>query len=98
MIQVNASLPVSDLELWRNEEEHMWASFEFHKPTYNGEMIDLEAKITELRHKAISVEVRAYRTKRLEKNPERDYVAIGSFVFVTRKGETYINHGLSFDD
>lgn len=53
----------------------------FHKPCYAGDLIFLQAEVVELRHKAIKVEVRAYREKRGK--PERDYVAFASFVFVS---------------
>ena len=68
----------------------------FHVPTELGDIIFLYAEVKELRHKAIRVEVRAYREKRCR--PERDFVAVAEFVFVSRKGGKYHPHGLTMPE
>lgn len=64
----------------------------FHAAAESGDLVFLEAEITELRHKAVVVEVKAYREKRT--HPGRDFVAQAKFVFVTRKDGKYHPHGL----
>lgn len=57
-----------------------------------GDLIFLEAKITELRNKAVKVKVEAYREKRAES--WRDHIAEAEFVFVTKKDGEFRSHGL----
>lgn len=69
------------------------ADVTFHAPTEVGDIIFLQAKVVELRWKAIVIEVKAYRSKR--NSPERDFVAEVRFVFISRKDGQYCNHGLT---
>jgi acyl-CoA hydrolase len=64
----------------------------FHKPSHCGDLIFLEAKIIELRKKAIVVKMRVYKEER--ESADRTLVATGKFVFVSMRGESYINHCL----
>jgi acyl-CoA hydrolase len=73
------------------------ANFEFHKPSFQGDTIFINCEITELRYKAVKVEVKAYRTPRVGKFPKREHVATAEFVFVTRIGDKYAFHGLQLD-
>lgn len=68
----------------------------FHAAAECGDLVFLESDITELRHKAVVVEVKAYREKRGKAG--RDYVAQAKFVFVTRKDGQYHPHGLSLPE
>ncbi|MGC8073972.1 hotdog domain-containing protein, partial [Salmonella enterica] len=68
----------------------------FHAAAECGDLVFLESDITELRHKAVVVEVKAYREKRGKAG--RDYVAQTKFVFVTRKDGQYHPHGLSLPE
>ena len=72
------------------------AEFTFHGPSYAGDVIYMEAEVVELRHKAIKVKVESYREPRDE--DKRYHVATSTFVFVTRKGDKYINHNLTMED
>ena len=54
-----------------------------------------------MRHRTISVKVKAYREPDLtdkKENKERIHVASANFVFVTMKNEKYVNHGLSLEN
>ena len=64
----------------------------FHKPSHCGDIIFLEATVTELRHKAIVVEVRVEKEER--RSDERTLIATGKFVFVAMNGDAYVNHNL----
>jgi acyl-CoA hydrolase len=64
----------------------------FHKPSHCGDLIFLEAKIIELRKKAIVVKMRVYKEERA--SVDRTLVATGKFVFVSMRGQNYINHCL----
>lgn len=64
----------------------------FHAAAENGDLVFLEAEVTELRTKAVVVSVKAYREKRA--NAGRDFVADAKFVFVTKKEGQYFPHGL----
>lgn len=55
------------------------ADFEFFKPAYVGDLIELEAEIKSVGTKSLSVEVLAWRNKRRK----RDKVAIGKFIFIS---------------
>jgi len=68
------------------------ADVTFHKPSYLGEIIYLNAKVVELRQKAIKIHVRVEREQRLEKG--RDFIAEADFVFVSMKDGEYFKHGL----
>ena len=68
----------------------------FHAAAEMGDIIFLEAEVIELRHKAISVVVKAYREKRAK--PGRDFVAEAKFVFVSKKDGTYQPHGLAMPE
>jgi acyl-CoA thioesterase YciA len=73
----------------------------FHKPTYVGDLIFVEAEITSLGKKSVVVEVQAFR----EREGERELAADAKFVFVSishvedvgSKPEflPYNNHGLT---
>jgi acyl-CoA hydrolase len=55
------------------------ASFEFHKPAYVGDLLELEADIQSVGEKSIVVEVVAWRNKRRN----RTKIATGDFVFIS---------------
>jgi acyl-CoA hydrolase len=65
----------------------------FHAPAQSGDIIFLIADVVDLRHKAVVVEVKAYREKRAVRG--QDHIADAKFVFVTKKGNEFRNHGLS---
>lgn len=69
------------------------ANFEFHAPSYAGDVIYMNAKVMEIRNKAIGIMVDGYREPR--DSEERIHVATATFVFVTRMDEKYTNHNLS---
>ena len=72
----------------------------FHKPTYVGDLILMEATVESLGKKSVVVDVQAFR----EKDNEKELVAEAKFVFVTivndadvaNKPDTlpYHNHGM----
>lgn len=64
----------------------------FHAAAENGDLIFLEAEVTELRTKAVVVSVKAYREKRAKVG--RDFIADAKFVFITKKEGQYSSHGL----
>jgi acyl-CoA thioesterase YciA len=64
----------------------------FHKPSYMGDIIFLEATITELRKKAIVIEVTVHKESR--KQTGNVFIAEGEFVFVSMKDGKYANHNL----
>ncbi len=68
------------------------ADVTFHKPTYVGDMIGLSTNVVEVRTKAIVIHVKALRKQRNKLS--YDFVAEGTFVFVSRKGEKYYPHGI----
>lgn len=78
---------------------HKVLDLTFHRPTYMGEVIYLFAEVVELRKKAISIKVKAYREQREKEG--RDFVAEGTFVFISKgfdslQGkESYVPHLLS---
>lgn len=55
------------------------ASFEFHKPAYVGDLLELESEIMSLGEKSIVVQVIAWRNKRRN----RVKIATGDFVFIS---------------
>lgn len=65
----------------------------FHKAAHSGDIIFMRAEIVDLRRKAIVVKVSADREAGA--TPGRDHVADVTFVFVSKKGEEYVPHGLS---
>lgn len=69
------------------------ADFEFVGPSYSGDLIHMHAVVTELRKKSIAVKISAYREPRNE--IKDSLVAVANFVFVTRYGEVYKEHGLT---
>jgi acyl-CoA hydrolase len=72
----------------------------FHAPSYAGDIIFIDAKIAELRHKAVVVNVIAFREPRSKgdgQKPVKQLVATAEFIFVTRKGEEYANHNLTLE-
>jgi acyl-CoA hydrolase len=79
-----------------NAVTHKILNLTFHKPTYMGEIIYLYAEVTELRKKAISINVKAYREKR--ECGVRDFVAEGIFVFISKCGGNYVDHHLTLED
>lgn len=58
-----------------------------------GDIIELRCKITEVRKRGIGVEVCAYRQKRNQK--EVEYIAKSNFVFVSKNGDKFVEHGLT---
>jgi len=71
------------------------ADFTFHGPSFAGDVIYMEAEVVELRHKAIKVQIQAYREPRDE--DKRYHVATATFVFVTRGGGEYVYHNLTME-
>jgi acyl-CoA hydrolase len=65
----------------------------FHRAAECGDIIFMEADVVELRHKSVTVAIKAYREKRAK--PGREFIADATFVFVTKKGDEFVNHGLS---
>lgn len=57
-----------------------------------GDIIFLKAEIVELRLKGMGVEVVAEREHR--STPGRERIAEAKFVFVSKQGDKYLNHGL----
>lgn len=68
------------------------ADFEFIAPSYVGDLITMQAKITGVGKKSISVQVEAYRTSR--DSFDKIKVAVANFVFVTRMDDEYKYHNL----
>jgi acyl-CoA hydrolase len=76
------------------------ASFKFLKPCLVGDTVRLVAKATEVRHKAITIEVKG---KRFKKGITPELVATAKFIFISiREDEEhengklpYVNHELS---
>ncbi len=64
----------------------------FHAACQLGDIVFLEAQVIEVRQKAVTVIVKAYREKRAQAG--RDFVAEAEFVFVTKKDGQFCNHGL----
>ena len=58
-----------------------------------GDIVELRCKITEVRKRGIGVEVCAYRQRRNQSI--LDYVAKSNFVFVSKNGDKFIEHGLT---
>ena len=56
------------------------ANVTFHKPTYQGDLIFIEAEIKDCNHKSIVVDTKAYRES---EDSERELVAEVEFVFIT---------------
>ena len=67
---------------------------QFDKAAEMGDIVFLECKVIELRKKAVTVHIDAYREKRAK--PERDKLGFAEFVFVTKKNGEFCHHGLSF--
>jgi acyl-CoA hydrolase len=65
----------------------------FHAPAESGDLVFLYARVSELRRKAVVVEVKAYRERRCVS--VRDFIADAKFVFCTRKNGKFHPHGLS---
>ena len=73
----------------------------FHAPSYLGDIVYIEAVITEMRHKSITIEVKAHKISKPiigMSNPQRMLVATAIFVFVTMKDDKYWNHGLVMEN
>ena len=66
---------------------------EFSKPCFEGDIVTIESKITELRKKAIAVKLKAYRETRTDETKE--LVAVCNTVFISMSGHNYVNHGLT---
>ena len=80
----------------------------FHKPTYVGDLIFVEAEVVDMGKKSVVVEVKAFREKSTyfsaETPHQRELVAEAKFVFVSISGKAkmdqhpdllpYDNHGL----
>lgn len=64
----------------------------FHDACYCGDIVFLKCEITEVRHKAIVVHVKAYREKRAVVGQK--LVATANFVFVTKLNGAFKHHGL----
>lgn len=64
----------------------------FHAAAECGDIIFLSAEVVELRHKAVVVQIKAYRERRAK--PGQDFIAEARFVFVTKKGDDFHPHGL----
>ena len=68
------------------------ADFTFHAPSYVGDVIYMDASVSELGKKSIVIQVEAYREPR--DSQKRIHVATSKFVFVTRMGEEYRSHNI----
>jgi len=68
------------------------ADFTFHAPSYAGDVIYMDASVSELGKKSIVVKVEAHREPR--DSEIRIHVSTAKFVFVTRMGEEYKHHNL----
>lgn len=66
----------------------------FLKAAMLGDLITIEAEITELRTTAIVVKVKAYRQPQNIKHPIPELTATGEFVFVTYAGNVLTPHNL----
>jgi acyl-CoA hydrolase len=64
----------------------------FYAPAQCGDLLFLNAKVIELRHKSVTVMVEAYRERRAKKG--QDKIAKFVFVFVTKVGDAFCPHGL----
>lgn len=64
----------------------------FHAAAESGDIVFLQAEIVELRKKAIVIKVEAFRERRSTSG--RDKVADARFVFVSKKGGNFHDHGL----
>lgn len=67
---------------------------EFMGPSYLGDLITLNGKVIDVRQKALTIRVNAYRQDRKKLNEDPVQVAKADFVFVARNGEQYAHHGL----
>lgn len=70
---------------------------EFSKPCYDGDIVTIDSEITEVRKKAIVVKLRAYREGRNE-TAGRQLVAVAKTVFVSMKGNHFLNHQLKLPE
>lgn len=68
----------------------------FHKAAYAGDIIFMRAEVVELKHKAIVVKVTAEREKRAVAG--QDHIADAKFVFISKKGDEYVPHGLTLPE
>lgn len=68
----------------------------FHKAAECGDMVFMRAEIVELRRKGITIRVSADREKGCV--PGRDHIADATFVFVSKKGDEFVPHGLSMPE
>ena len=64
------------------------AEFEFFKPAYVGDLLELEAEIKSVGVKSLSVEVVAWRNKRRQ----RDKIAVGKFIFIAVGDVSDLSH------
>jgi acyl-CoA hydrolase len=64
----------------------------FHAAAEAGDIIFMSAEVVELRHKAVTVRVKAERERRAVAG--RDHIADATFVFVTKKDGVFTPHGL----
>lgn len=69
----------------------------FHKAAQMGDLVLMEAEITELRDNAIVVTVQAYRQPREVKNPPKIHTATARFVFVSMKQDQFYPHRLKLE-
>lgn len=68
------------------------AEFTFHAAAEAGDLVIMKAKIVELRHRGIGIEVKAYRERQAREG--QDFIAEAHFVFVSKKNGVFHNHGL----
>ena len=66
-------------------------SASFHRPAFVGEIVHLEARVTDIGSKSITVIVEACRE---DKQGDIKTMAKGTFVFVSFKGDAPAEHGL----
>lgn len=65
----------------------------FHRAAEAGEIVFLEAEIVDMRHRSVTVQVKAYRERQALSG--RDFIAEAKFVFVTKKNGEFHPHGLT---
>jgi acyl-CoA hydrolase len=73
----------------------------FHAAAYMGDLIRMESSVKELRKKAISLHIKAYRQSRsfrhaVDDSPAEAFIAEAEVVFIAKKDGLFVHHGLTF--
>lgn len=81
---------------------HKVLDIEFKAAAESGDTLQLVATIVEVRNNSLRVLVEAYREKLpevdLQQTPTSDFIASGSFVFVTKKDNSFAPHRLRLEN